>query len=138
MISYARARAEAAGYKASVGLLARPERVILLALFLMIGRPIIAMWILAFCNAPDRDHADRARLADHGSGRENNPGGRSAQVSQDPSEPLQPEILDDYDPSTPIAPQDVASAARGCQAIVIIFLILAVVGCLATFVAIFN
>jgi len=59
-------------------------------------------------------------------------------VSQDPSEPLQPEILDDYDPSTPIAPQDVASAARGCQAIVIIFLILAVVGCLATFVAIFN
>jgi CDP-diacylglycerol---glycerol-3-phosphate 3-phosphatidyltransferase len=48
MISYARARAESLGYKASVGLLARPERVILLALFLMIGRPLIAMWILAF------------------------------------------------------------------------------------------
>jgi CDP-diacylglycerol--glycerol-3-phosphate 3-phosphatidyltransferase len=48
MISYARARAESLGYKASVGLLARPERVILLALFLMIGRPLIALWILAF------------------------------------------------------------------------------------------
>jgi CDP-diacylglycerol--glycerol-3-phosphate 3-phosphatidyltransferase len=47
MISYARARAEAAGYKASVGLVARPERVILLALFLIIGRPLIALWILA-------------------------------------------------------------------------------------------
>jgi CDP-diacylglycerol--glycerol-3-phosphate 3-phosphatidyltransferase len=47
MISYARARAEAVGYGASVGLLARPERVILLALFLIIGHPIIALWILA-------------------------------------------------------------------------------------------
>ena len=35
LISYARARAEAAGYKASVGLVARPERVILLALCLI-------------------------------------------------------------------------------------------------------
>jgi CDP-diacylglycerol--glycerol-3-phosphate 3-phosphatidyltransferase len=48
LISYARARAEAAGYKASVGLLARPERIILLAIFLMIGKPMIALWILAF------------------------------------------------------------------------------------------
>jgi CDP-diacylglycerol---glycerol-3-phosphate 3-phosphatidyltransferase len=47
LISYARARAEAANYKASVGLLARPERVILLALFLAIDRPLIALWILA-------------------------------------------------------------------------------------------
>lgn len=47
MISYARARAEAVGYGASVGLLARPERVILLALFLAIGHPMIALWILA-------------------------------------------------------------------------------------------
>jgi len=47
LISYARARAEAAGYKASVGLLARPERVILLALFLILGQPLIALWILA-------------------------------------------------------------------------------------------
>jgi CDP-diacylglycerol--glycerol-3-phosphate 3-phosphatidyltransferase len=47
LISYARARAEAAGYKASVGLVARPERVILLALGLLIGKPIWALWILA-------------------------------------------------------------------------------------------
>jgi CDP-diacylglycerol--glycerol-3-phosphate 3-phosphatidyltransferase len=47
LISYARARAEAVGYGASVGLLARPERVILLALFLAIGHPIVALWILA-------------------------------------------------------------------------------------------
>jgi CDP-diacylglycerol--glycerol-3-phosphate 3-phosphatidyltransferase len=48
LISYARARAEAAGFKASVGLVARPERVILLALGLLIGKPIWALWILAF------------------------------------------------------------------------------------------
>ena len=47
LISYARARAEAAGYKASVGLVARPERVILLALGLVIGHPLWALWILA-------------------------------------------------------------------------------------------
>ena len=47
LISYARARAEAAGYKASVGLVARPERVILLAVCLVIGRPLWALWVLA-------------------------------------------------------------------------------------------
>ena len=47
LISYARARAEAAGYKASVGLVARPERVILLALCLMINQPLWALWVLA-------------------------------------------------------------------------------------------
>lgn len=47
MISYARARAEAAGYKASVGLVARPERVILLAICLVIGQPLWALWALA-------------------------------------------------------------------------------------------
>lgn len=47
MISYARARAEAIGYKASVGLVARPERVILLALCLIINQPLWALWILA-------------------------------------------------------------------------------------------
>ena len=47
LISYARARAEAAGYKASVGLVARPERVIVLALGLLIGQPIWALWFLA-------------------------------------------------------------------------------------------
>jgi hypothetical protein len=59
-------------------------------------------------------------------------------VSQSPQEPLQPEILEDYDPAAPIAPQDVASAARGCQAIVLIFVFLAVFGCLALLVAVFN
>jgi CDP-diacylglycerol--glycerol-3-phosphate 3-phosphatidyltransferase len=47
LISYARARAEAAGYRASVGLLARPERVIVLAIGLLIGQLIPALWILA-------------------------------------------------------------------------------------------
>lgn len=47
MTSYTRARAEALGYNASVGLLARPERVILLALCLIIQQPMWALWILA-------------------------------------------------------------------------------------------
>lgn len=47
MISYSRARAEAAGFSASVGLLARTERVILLAVCLIAGRPLWALWALA-------------------------------------------------------------------------------------------
>ncbi len=47
MISYARARAEAAGASASVGLVPRPERVILLAIFLILGKPLWALWALA-------------------------------------------------------------------------------------------
>lgn len=47
LISYARARAEAAGYTASVGLVARPERVILLGICLIISQPLWALWILA-------------------------------------------------------------------------------------------
>jgi len=47
LISYARARAEAAGFGASVGLLARPERVLLLALGLIFGQLLPALWILA-------------------------------------------------------------------------------------------
>ncbi len=47
MVSYARARAEAAGVHAEVGLFARPERVILLAVFLVFNRPVWAIWILA-------------------------------------------------------------------------------------------
>lgn len=47
LISYARARAEAAGYKASVGLLARPERVLVLAVGLIFGIEIWALWCLA-------------------------------------------------------------------------------------------
>jgi CDP-diacylglycerol--glycerol-3-phosphate 3-phosphatidyltransferase len=47
MVSYARAKAEESGYKASVGLVARPERVVLLALALIINQPLWALWILA-------------------------------------------------------------------------------------------
>lgn len=47
MISYARAKAESIGYTASVGLAARPERIILLALFLILGWTIWALWLLA-------------------------------------------------------------------------------------------
>lgn len=47
LISYARARAEAAGFRASVGLLARPERVLLLAFGLFFGQLLLALWILA-------------------------------------------------------------------------------------------
>jgi CDP-diacylglycerol--glycerol-3-phosphate 3-phosphatidyltransferase len=47
LISSARARAEAAGFKASVGLLARPERVLVLAIGLLTGQLIAALWILA-------------------------------------------------------------------------------------------
>ena len=47
MISYARARAEALGWKASAGLVARPERVILLAICLLAGKPMWALWALA-------------------------------------------------------------------------------------------
>jgi len=47
MISYARARAEAAGLKNEAGILARPERVILLSFFLILGKPVWALWVLA-------------------------------------------------------------------------------------------
>lgn len=47
MVSYARAKAEESGYKASVGLVARPERVVLLAIALIINQPLWALWILA-------------------------------------------------------------------------------------------
>lgn len=47
MISYARAKAEGIGRSASVGLVARPERVVLLAICLIINLPLVALWILA-------------------------------------------------------------------------------------------
>lgn len=47
MISYTRARSEAAGLKNESGLLARPERVVLLGVLLVLGAPVIALWILA-------------------------------------------------------------------------------------------
>lgn len=47
MISYARARAEALGVSGEAGLLARPERVVLLGLLLVFNAPVPALWILA-------------------------------------------------------------------------------------------
>lgn len=47
LISYARARAEAAGFRASVGLLARPERVLILAAGLLFNQLLPALWFLA-------------------------------------------------------------------------------------------
>lgn len=47
MISYTRARSEAVGLKNESGLLARPERVVLLGVLLVFGVPVVALWILA-------------------------------------------------------------------------------------------
>lgn len=43
LVSYARARAEALGFTSSVGLFARPERVVVIVIALLIGNP----WVLA-------------------------------------------------------------------------------------------
>jgi CDP-diacylglycerol--glycerol-3-phosphate 3-phosphatidyltransferase len=47
MVSYVRARAEGLGYKGTSGFLTRPERVVIMTVCLLIGRPIPALWILA-------------------------------------------------------------------------------------------
>jgi CDP-diacylglycerol--glycerol-3-phosphate 3-phosphatidyltransferase len=47
MVSYARARAEGLGLNGKSGLMARPERVLLLALGLIIGGEYLLLWILA-------------------------------------------------------------------------------------------
>ena len=47
MVSYTRARAEGQRFTAKVGILSRMERMTALILFLLIGRPLIAMWIIA-------------------------------------------------------------------------------------------
>ena len=47
MVSYTRARAESSGWNAEVGILARPERVVVLSLGLLFGKPIWSLWILA-------------------------------------------------------------------------------------------
>lgn len=47
MVSYTRARAEGVGYECQVGLFTRFERVIVLALGLMLGQVRITLWILA-------------------------------------------------------------------------------------------
>ena len=47
MVSYVRARAESLGYSGTSGFLTRPERVVIIAIALLIGQPLIGMWILA-------------------------------------------------------------------------------------------
>jgi CDP-diacylglycerol--glycerol-3-phosphate 3-phosphatidyltransferase len=47
LVSYVRARAEAAGLSLKEGLFTRPERVIVLGVGLMVGQMLIALWILA-------------------------------------------------------------------------------------------
>ncbi len=47
LVSYVKARAEAASYPVKGGLLTRVERYIVTALFLLINHAIIAVWILA-------------------------------------------------------------------------------------------
>jgi hypothetical protein len=59
-------------------------------------------------------------------------------VSNDQREVFEPEVIDDYDSRTPIAPQDVASAARSCQAIILIMLFLALVACVVVGVALLG
>ena len=47
LVSYIKARAESAGYKVSGGLMTRVERYIVLVPFLLLNRPLIALWLLA-------------------------------------------------------------------------------------------
>ncbi len=47
MVSYVRARAEGLGYKGTAGFLTRPERVVIMTATLIIGLPILGLWILA-------------------------------------------------------------------------------------------
>jgi CDP-diacylglycerol--glycerol-3-phosphate 3-phosphatidyltransferase len=47
MVSYTKARAEALGYSAKVGILTRVERVLVLAPCLIFNIPMVALWILA-------------------------------------------------------------------------------------------
>lgn len=47
LVSYTRARAEALGFTCKVGLFSRLERVVLLAVGLILGFPSIALWVLA-------------------------------------------------------------------------------------------
>ena len=47
MVSYARARAEALGFEAKVGILTRIERTVVMVLGLLLGLPLIALGIIA-------------------------------------------------------------------------------------------
>lgn len=85
LISYARARAEAAGYGASVGLVARPERVIALSLGLIFAHPLWALWFLAVAThltAVTRiTHVWRLSLAD-GESAPKQPAGVTGKIKQ--------------------------------------------------------
>jgi CDP-diacylglycerol--glycerol-3-phosphate 3-phosphatidyltransferase len=47
LVSYVRARAEGAGIPLTQGFFARPERIVALALGLLLERPVIVLWLLA-------------------------------------------------------------------------------------------
>ena len=46
MISYVRARAEGLGVKGTAGFLTRPERVVVMVVCLLLGYPMVSLWIL--------------------------------------------------------------------------------------------
>ncbi len=47
LVSYVRARAEGAGLALTQGFFARPERIVVLAIGLLLARPVVVLWILA-------------------------------------------------------------------------------------------
>jgi CDP-diacylglycerol--glycerol-3-phosphate 3-phosphatidyltransferase len=47
LVSYVKARAESLKFNASVGILTRVERYIVTVIFLLLGQPIFAIWIIA-------------------------------------------------------------------------------------------
>jgi CDP-diacylglycerol--glycerol-3-phosphate 3-phosphatidyltransferase len=46
LVSYIRARAEGLGAKGTAGFLTRPERVVIVVVCLVLGYPMVALWIL--------------------------------------------------------------------------------------------
>jgi len=116
LISYARARAEAAGYTASVGLVARPERVVLLALCLLIGRPLWALWVLAIAT-----HLTALTRIVHV--------WRLAERDGGEATPRPPAPAATPEPEPPAAAAEVAVAGRACLAIVVLALALLLLLC---------
>jgi len=56
MVSYTRARAEAAGFSCKVGIMTRVERIVVLAAGLILGFPTVALWVLAVGNVATAIH----------------------------------------------------------------------------------
>ncbi|MQG38302.1 MAG: CDP-alcohol phosphatidyltransferase family protein [SAR202 cluster bacterium] len=46
MVSYVRARAEGLGVKGTAGFLTRPERVVVIVVCLLVGYPMVSLWVL--------------------------------------------------------------------------------------------